>query len=57
MAQTMARNGAAAPAIMRQGGWSSSAMVGAYTRKLAAKEAVRFLQERINVGNTQNSHA
>jgi len=43
MAQTMARNGAAAPAIMRQGGWSSSAMVAAYTRKLAAKEAVRFL--------------
>jgi len=57
MARTMARNGAAAPAIMRQGGWSSSAMVGAYTRKLAAKEAVRLLQERINVGNTQNSHA
>jgi len=43
MAQTMARNGAAAPAIMRQGGWSSSAMVARYTRKLAAKEAVRFL--------------
>jgi len=43
MAQTMARNGAAAPAIMRQGGWSSSAMVAAYTQKLSAKEAVRFL--------------
>jgi len=43
MAQTMARNGAAAPAIMRQGGWQSSAMVARYTRKLAAKEAVRFL--------------
>jgi len=39
----MARNGAAAPAIMRQGGWQSSAMVARYTRKLAAKEAVRFL--------------
>jgi len=43
MAQTMARNGAAAPAIMRQGGWQSSAMVARYTRKLAAKEAARFL--------------
>jgi len=43
MAQTMARNGAAAPAIMRQGGWNSSAMVAAYTRKLSAKEIVRFL--------------
>jgi len=44
MAQTMARNGAAAPAIMRQGGWQSSAMVARYTRKMAAKEVVRFLQ-------------
>jgi len=43
MAQTIAHNGAAAPAIMRQGGWQSSAMVARYTRKLAAKEAVRFL--------------
>jgi len=43
MAQTLARNGAAAPAILRQGGWSSSAMVARYTRKLSAKEAVRFL--------------
>jgi len=43
MAQTMARNGGTAPAIMRQGGWQSSAMVARYTRKLAAKEAVRFL--------------
>jgi len=43
MAQTMARTGAAAPAIMRQGGWQSSAMVARYTRKLSAKEAVRFL--------------
>jgi len=43
MAQTMARNGAAAPAIMRQGGRASSAMVAAYTRKMSAKEAVRFL--------------
>jgi len=43
MAQTMARNGAAAPAIMRQGGWQSSAMVARYTRKLSAKDAVRFL--------------
>jgi len=41
VAQTMAHNGAAAPAIMRQGGWQSSAMVAAYTRKLDA--AVRFL--------------
>jgi len=43
MAQTMARNGAAAPAIMRQGGWQSSAMVARYTRKLSAKEVVKFL--------------
>jgi len=43
MAQTMARNGAAAPAIMRQGGWSWSAMVARYIQKLSAKEAVRFL--------------
>jgi len=28
---------------MRQGSWSSSAKVARYTRKLAAKEAVRFL--------------
>jgi len=43
MAQTMARNGAPAPAIMRQGGWQSSAMIAAYNRKLSAREAVRFL--------------
>jgi len=38
--RTTARHGAGAPAIMRQGGWQSSAMVARYTRKLAAKEAV-----------------
>jgi len=29
---------------MRQGGWQSSAMVAAYARKMAAKEAARFLK-------------
>jgi len=47
MARTVAGHGASAPVVMRPGGWQSLAMVARYTRKLAAKEAMRFLQAKI----------
>ncbi len=43
MAQRMTRNGAPAPAVMRQGRWSTTGMVARYTRNEGAGEALRYL--------------
>ena len=44
LARRMARAGAPNSAIMRQGRWSSSAMVAKYTRGESAGDAARWLE-------------
>ena len=44
LARRMARAGAPDSAIMRQGRWSSSAMVAKYTRGESAGDAARWLE-------------
>ena len=43
MAQRMTRNGAPAAAVMRQGRWKTTRMIGRYTRNENAGEALRYL--------------
>ena len=44
LAQRMVQKGAPMPAIMRQGRWATTRMVGRYVAQLEAGEAVRYLE-------------